>query len=268
MRDLKCKVINFDKCERIKVKSPTGFVLEYLDIPKILDEVDTIISVPTLKTHASTMVTIGMKNLLGCIPYYQRMVAHRKGIEESIVDVYSYLADRCVVVVDALVALEGPEGPTSGNPVPLGLVVAGNDAVAVDSVCCKIIGFEPRKVKHIRLAEEKDLGTTETQVIGKQIETVQRKFKMPASYMPELAGVFHRVFRKRPYLRDKSKCTGCKRCEEACPEGAIAVDGYPRFDYSKCISCLVCCEMCKCGALDYRIRFGRIHDRILDIFRK
>jgi len=83
-----------------------------------------------------------------------------------------------VAVIDGIIAGEGHE--TSGNPVEMNLVIAGTDPVAVDAVGAAVMGIPPESVKHIRLAEERGLGTCnlkEITVIGEPIEKVKKKFR-------------------------------------------------------------------------------------------
>jgi Fe-S-cluster-containing hydrogenase component 2 len=50
---------------------------------------------------------------------------------------------------------------------------------------------------------------------------------------------------------DPAACTGCRKCEEICPEGAISiVDGAARVDLSRCIRCYCCHELCEYDAIE------------------
>jgi len=58
------------------------------------------------------------------------------------------------------------------------LIVAGKDVVAVDSTCCRAMGFDPNKIKHVRRAFERGLGQIDdVDVVGERIEDVRRVFK-------------------------------------------------------------------------------------------
>ena len=246
------ELINFDTCERVDVTSPTGYILKSLSIPKPALDCDLILSVPKIKTHASTLVSLGVKNSFALIPFHQRQIAHLEGLDKAIVDVFSFFADKYRVLVDALVGLEGPLGPTSGAPVPLGLLISGKNAVRADAACCRVMGVSPEQVPHLAIAKNAHLGDFDFQVVGSQIETVRRPFRMPPFFMPSFFSIAGRFFRRLPYLSDPGKCSSCERCAKACPKKAISMAPGPKFDYSKCASCLLCVEMCRNGALSYK----------------
>jgi len=106
-------------------------------------------------------------------------------LHENIVDLASVIRPS-VSVIDGIIAGEGHE--TSGNPVEMNLVIAGTDPVAVDAVGATVMGISIEYVKHLRLAEERGLGTCNLeriQVLGEPIEKVQRKFR--TSFMTKLA---------------------------------------------------------------------------------
>jgi len=98
-------------------------------------------------------------------------------LSANIADLASVLKPS-VAVVDGIIAGEGHE--TSGNPVEMGIVIAGTDPVAVDAVGAAVMGISPAEVKHLSLAAEKGLGTSsldEITVLGEPIERVTRKFR-------------------------------------------------------------------------------------------
>ncbi|MEM3004269.1 MAG: hypothetical protein QXK96_03120 [Candidatus Bathyarchaeia archaeon] len=99
-----------------------------------------------------------------------------------------------------MTALEGM-GPFHGDPVNLGLVVVGDNAAAADAVMSSIMGYDPKKIKHLKLASAKGVGPInldEIEVVGERIEDVRRKFKKaprepftrPISRIPGLGHLF------------------------------------------------------------------------------
>jgi uncharacterized protein (DUF362 family) len=98
-------------------------------------------------------------------------------LSQNIVDLASVIKPS-IAVIDGIIAGEGHE--TSGNPVEMNLVIAGTDPVAVDTVGAAVMGISPENVKHLRLAEERGLGTCNPeriQVLGESIQRVRREFR-------------------------------------------------------------------------------------------
>ena len=134
----------------------------------------TIISVPKLKPHRMARITLSLKNMMGAVTPKGSIHNH---LSEKIVDLVS-MAKPNIAVIDGMIAGEGHE--TSGNPVEMNLVIAGTDPVAVDAVGAAVMGMPPKGVKHLRLAEERELGTCDLkqiEIVGVPIEKVKRKFK-------------------------------------------------------------------------------------------
>ena len=173
------KVINFSKEEKIEVKFDNSLFLRKIELPKILVESDSFITVPVIKTHEVTTLTCSLKNQFGCIPDKHRILYHHH-LNEVIVDLNMLLRPK-LSVVDGTIGMEG-NGPIHGQKVHLNLVMAADDVVAADATVCRLIGFNPNQIKHLKLAAEKGLGTIE----AKEIEILptnnlpnKYKFKAP-----------------------------------------------------------------------------------------
>ncbi|MEM2169976.1 MAG: DUF362 domain-containing protein [Candidatus Bathyarchaeia archaeon] len=168
------KLIDLNNDVFIEVYPPNPLALKRVRVAKTaLDS--TIISVPKLKVHRLTMVTLGLKNMMGALVSKGSM--HNGRLNENIVDLASILKPS-LTVIDGIIAGEGHE--LSGSPVEMNLVIAGTDPVAVDAVGAAVMGISPTEVKHLVLAEKKGLGTCRLEnieVIGEPIERVRRKFR-------------------------------------------------------------------------------------------
>ena len=104
-------------------------------------------------------------------------VLHWAGIAESIVDLH-HLFPRQFTIVDGIVGMEG-NGPIQGMPKHAGVLVAGNDVVAVDATCCRIMGIDPKKIEYLTLARgEENLAASSFRQIGETIESVQTPFEL------------------------------------------------------------------------------------------
>ena len=149
-----------------------GYYFKEIEIPKILDDADLLITHPKLKTNSLTKITCGLKNMFGCIRTKRKHIYHRN-IDEVIIDINLALKPDCSIV-DAILCHEGIWGPAYGVPKNVGFLIGGNDIVAVDAFCSKIAGFNPFFIGHIRKASRKGLGRMSFEVNG-DLDTINRK---------------------------------------------------------------------------------------------
>jgi uncharacterized protein (DUF362 family) len=168
------KLVDLNHDEFVEAHVPSPLNLKKVKVAKTaLDS--TIISVPKLKPHRIATVTLSLKNMMGALASKGSMHMGTS-LSDNIADLASVLRPS-LAVVDGIIAGEGHE--TSGNPVPMNLVIAGTDPVAVDAVGAAVMGIPPEDVKHLLLAEKKGLGTCHLEnitVLGEPIEAVKRKF--------------------------------------------------------------------------------------------
>jgi uncharacterized protein (DUF362 family) len=161
--------------DRVKLAVPDGEALRSVTVPRIVVD-SAVINAAKLKTHSSTSVTLGLKNMFGLLPDKFKGKYHAIGINKVIVDINAAVKP-VLTVVDGFVGMEG-DGPVDGDPVRMDLIVAGRDVVAVDATCCRIMGFDPHNVKHVLRAHERGLGEVdEVEVVGESVESVMRRFK-------------------------------------------------------------------------------------------
>ena len=174
--DVECINLRHEK-DRVKITVPNGEVLRSVKVPRIVAE-SPIISAAKLKTHRSTIATLGMKNMFGLLPDKFKSKYHFRDISKVIVDVNSVLSP-VLTVIDGFVGMEG-HGPVGGSPVQMNLIIAGEDVVATDAVGCRVMGIDPHQVKHIQKAHEKELSNIDNvEFVGERLENVSRVFKQP-----------------------------------------------------------------------------------------
>ena len=125
-------------------------------LPRAVLEADFIVSMPKIKTHHWSGVTLGMKNMFGVVPGVEygwpKNILHWKGIERCIVDICATVPIH-FVIADGVVAMEG-NGPLAGSPRSLGKLVLANDYVAADATCARLMGFVPERLPHITAAAQ------------------------------------------------------------------------------------------------------------------
>jgi uncharacterized protein (DUF362 family)/NAD-dependent dihydropyrimidine dehydrogenase PreA subunit len=264
-------LIDLDSAEKVEIRVPRGVAVKREVVAKPVLECDCLINVPVLKTHLQTVVSLGLKNIKGVVPGKDKLIIHVNGLDQGIVDLNTVIKSR-LVVVDAMIGMEGGMGPTNGSPVRVGAIVAGDNVVEVDAACARLMGLDPRRVTHLRLAEERGLGRLEGfEVLGDSVEALKKDFDLPTH--PDLnrlmiSGMFLRSYNllRRPIDRllgrtpsrgvfgqvrvDAEKCDGCRICVKACPvEAVIMADELPEVDAGKCIACFCCAEACPRGAI-------------------
>lgn len=166
-------LLDLNKDDYVVVDIPNYLALKSVRISKTAMN-SAIISVPKLKLHRITGVTLSLKNMMGVVQPKGQM--HFR-LNEKIVDLASVVKPR-LAVVDGLIGGEGHE--TAGKPVPMNIVIAGLDPVAVDTVGATIMGINVDNIRHIKLAAQKELGTCnleQIRIVGESLEKVKRNFK-------------------------------------------------------------------------------------------
>ena len=192
--------LNLDVSVDVDVERP--LVAHSFKIARTVLDSNVIINVPVMKTHRRTVVTLAYKNMKGVLPLTEKRKTHRLGLDRAIVDLNRTVRSD-FVVVDGLVCSQG-EAHLKVSRVEMDLIVAGRDAVSVDAVCAKIMGFNPSRIKTISLAAEEGLGIADLAKIdvrGVPVDSVARKFKDPQGTAEAYPGLT---------LLDEQACTACE----------------------------------------------------------
>ncbi len=195
-------VIDLNRDRQQEVEIPNPLVMKSVKIARTVLESDVIISVPVMKTHIRSAVTLSLKNMKGVMPGAEKKKTHRLGLELAIADLISVVRPH-FAVVDGLVGMEGLwEYPD--DCVAMGLVGAGKDPVAVDCIFAQVMGIEPQEIMHLLYCQQKGLGTCdprEVEVAGARIADVRRPFRTAFEVMAQ----------RYPGLTIQAEkaCTGC-----------------------------------------------------------
>ena len=171
--------LNVEDVERVVLKTHASRLKE-LYLPKIVRGVDFVVSMAKLKTHHWAGVTLSLKNMFGIVPGscygWPKNVLHWAGIDRAILDINAAVRPD-FAIVDGILGMEG-NGPIQGLAKPCGVLVLGDDPVAVDSTCARIMGLRPEKLDYIARASTL-LGHIEADKIrqlGETIESVRTPF--------------------------------------------------------------------------------------------
>lgn len=234
-----------------------NFNAEYMStvsLSRAVLEADIIISLPKFKTHGLTVMTGAIKNSYGFLPGAQKARLHKAAgsparFHEMIVDVFR-LRVPDLFLVDAVVGMEG-NGPASPELRDIGLILASDNAVALDAVIATMMGCDPARLGFLRKAKNMGLGDFDLDTI----EIIGQLKPLPDFKLPPLGGeaIMHneamQAFLHKPTLlrprADVERCTGCGACIEQCPVSALSMNGeYPIADPEICIRCFCCQEIC------------------------
>ena len=248
----------------VKVHNDNGRHMKSYHISKAVHDTDIIMNLPRPKSHVEAAYTGAVKNFWGIIPGGEKARCHLYGKDPKafgnvIIDNYETmksLRKKNIVIMDARSIMEGLGGPAAGSLRETGLIIAGTDDVAVDTVMLAIGGRDAcRDVPHLRACRERGIGITDLgliDVVGEPIQSVRlkKKFKITSQGMmltaTFLTGAFiYKMARRMPFLL-KKECTKCGDCSKICPAKAITWEKkqYPKTDHNQCISCLCCVECC------------------------
>jgi uncharacterized protein (DUF362 family) len=171
--------LNLDDVQRVELKTRASRLKE-LYLPKTVVGVDYVVSMPKLKTHHWAGVTLSLKNMFGVVPGgcygWPKNVLHWAGIDNSVLDINATVRPD-FAIIDGIVGMEG-NGPIQGTAKASGVLIIGDDPVAVDATGARVMGLLPEKVKYLMQASTL-LGHIETEKIeqfGERIEAVQSRF--------------------------------------------------------------------------------------------
>jgi len=162
--------------------------LQSLYLPVSVLESDLIVSMPKLKTHKWAGVTLSMKNMFGIVPGavygWPKNVLHWAGIDGSILDVNAALPTPRFNIVDGIVGMEG-NGPIQGEARQSGIVLLGEDPIAVDATAARLMGLEPSRISHL-LQGSTFLGNLEEDRIEQLAEGIDA-FRQPYRLLDRFA---------------------------------------------------------------------------------
>ena len=236
-------------------------------LAKAVTEVDGIINICKMKTHMLERITGAQKNIFGCVFGLNKGAFHVKYPDATefaklLADLNLMLSPR-LHIMDGVMAMEG-NGPQSGTPKKMGVILASTDSVALDSVFASLVYLSPHLVPTNVIGETQGVGVCDVS----KIEVVTEDGIITVSEAVKLFGdkdfdvyrgeadkgeisflrPFKKLIRRRPKI-DKSKCVACGICVNSCPVkgGALHFKKKgkpPVYDYDQCIACYCCQEMC------------------------
>ena len=184
------KVVNLSKTESEYVEMEVNSRKVGIELPSLLlHEIDVFITVPVPKIHAMTGVSLGFKNQWGCIPKTMRLMNHPE-FNEKIIAINKLLNPK-IVIFDGTYFLD-KNGPQSGEPVYMDLIIASNDIGAGSFVCCKIMNIDTDKIKHFAVAQEEGMfpSSLDEVVLNDSVENFNgRRFRLEKNLLNRIASI-------------------------------------------------------------------------------
>jgi len=129
---------------------------DFVFTPEPVARADFFVNCPKFKAHPWTTVTFGLKNFIGIQDDRHRLIDHDWALNEKIADLQEIVAPQ-LIAIDGIIAGQG----RMLTPIPfdLKLVILGDNQVAIDAVCCHILGLDPKSVDHINLCAQRGVGS-------------------------------------------------------------------------------------------------------------
>ena len=245
--------LNYDTSSK-KLQIPGAKKLKKTKVCNYILDADKIIALPKLKTHSLMMMTLATKIMYGAVPGVTKaryhMTYRRSGpFADMLLDLLT-IVQPDLFIMDGVVGMQG-DGPFSGSPVNLGVILAAENAIAMDLAVCKILGIEPVGIPTLKRAKVRGLWPNEIQYpLSTPRNVYYQGFRLPSSANYILTG--KKQPKRSPVPQDN--CIGCGDCQEICPKAAIKIiNERAKIDYSLCIQCYCCHEICPENAINLEV---------------
>ena len=148
---------------------------------------DFVVNLPVLKTHAQTVVSLGIKNLKGLIDVNSRKKCHSPHPQKDLNYMVARLANKIppsFTLLDGIYTTE--RGPFfEGKLRRSNILIASSDIFSVDKVGAKVLGYDPSEVPHLVYASQdfgRPIDLSDVEVVGEKIEAVASRHEYAFPY--------------------------------------------------------------------------------------
>ncbi len=261
-----------DFSHKTVVKCPDGLLVKQFEFADTFNEADIVVSLSKLKSHQLMTYTGAMKNLFGLMVGLDKAQCHYRF--PDINDFGKFLTDLNIAakpqyaIMDAIVGMDGPGGPGSGDPIQLDFLAASDNILALDWKCSELVGYNPYKIPNLNDALSRGIWLTSPEEIitaGEKEDDVRcTTFRIVTATargfgksMPGwVNAILTPLLTKTPHFNPR-KCIKCGRCQKICPAQIIVMTGKNStatlVEKSKCLHCFCCHEICSESAISLRI---------------
>jgi len=207
-----CRLIDMDARRYVPVEIAKGVAIKSLKLCREIVEYDIIVSIPVMKTHMHTVVTLSVKNMKGCLWRRSKVDLHmlaelsghrEKPLAIAIADMASVLRPH-LSIIDGTIGMEGL-GPSAGKAKSMNVVLVGVDAFATDSAACELMGICASDVPHLRIGAQRGYGVISPDKINISPDNWQ-DVRSPFALPPDKLSVEFSGFT----ILDQQSCSACQ----------------------------------------------------------
>jgi uncharacterized protein (DUF362 family) len=171
----KVKILDMDRFDPMEKAIPDGRLLKKVKVSSALNDFDWVISIPVMKTHMHTQVTLSIKNMKGLLWRREKARLHQLRSDESIgrghkaldlaISEMATILMPDLAIIDGTVGMEGM-GPAYGRQKEMGTILVSDHALSADAVASRLMGFNPESIPHLKLCSEMGMGEIQLQKIS------------------------------------------------------------------------------------------------------
>jgi uncharacterized protein (DUF362 family)/NAD-dependent dihydropyrimidine dehydrogenase PreA subunit len=264
------ELVNFETAGSVE-KAIDHPGLKSVHLSRVPLEVDGIINLPKIKTHALMTFTCGIKNFYGCVPglrkaEYHKLVPHPDDFGLLLTEIYLLVKDKVrFTLADGIIGMEG-NGPSSGDLRRMDMIAASTDAVAMDTLLTSLLGFKPQRIEYLSSSRAGENDLSNIEAAGDPASAFALSgFRFPSNWYIKLLPRFlmkmvGALVWMKPEIMPEF-CENCLLCVNSCPVKAIrqVEKGKPVVDPKNCINCLCCHELCPYNAIGLKASFLARH---------
>jgi Pyruvate/2-oxoacid:ferredoxin oxidoreductase delta subunit len=246
-----------------------GATFYKIEVSRRVVESDLVINLPKMKTHGQMLLTLGVKNLFGCVVAQRKAEWHysvgmsREAFASLLLDIWHGIHP-ALTVLDGIAGMDG-FGPSNGDSYPYNVLAGARDALKMDFYLCRMMGARLADFPLWQAASLRGMPQCEPDG-GDLCGDFSPDYVWPGVHIPKLDSMgvipglsrlpfsraLERALASRPAHRPEA-CTDCGQCLAVCPAGAMSRRGKKIvIDYNVCIRCYCCQEMCPSRAIDFQ----------------
>jgi uncharacterized protein (DUF362 family)/Pyruvate/2-oxoacid:ferredoxin oxidoreductase delta subunit len=266
-RELGIPCVELD--DPVPLPPAAGASFHKIEVARLALESDVIINLPKMKTHAQMLLTLGVKNMFGCVVAQRKAEWHYKvGLRRDLfasllLDIWSGIRP-ALTIMDGVIGMDGL-GPTNGRPFPYGVVGGARDALAMDFLLCGMMGVKLEDYPLWQAAAKRGMPQCSPRAcdlagdfppshvwLGVEIPKLSNLAVIPLLSGMPFGKRLEQALISRPAHRPE-RCVACGKCVAVCRAEAVSLNaGKLAFDYKKCVRCYCCHEMCPVDAIEFK----------------